>query len=487
MDNKELLLIADAVSKEKNIPRMDVLTALAEGIEVSLRKNFPEQALVRVVIDETSGEVKAYRLFELVEQIEDVETQMLKNEVDDELVIDGFVYEPFSFNMNRQQYNITKQVALQKIKQLSRDNQIEELLEQPVALFSGTVKVAKKDQLIVDCQGLDITIYRRNLLPRDNYKVSDKIFFVLEKDKNQYVGTRISNTYLEEVLRKEVYYIEDGDIEVVAIARNPGVRSKVIVKSHVRGLDPVKACIGARGSVIKNIQSFLGGEYVDIIEDSDDKAQLLISAFAPVNVTKIVMDEDTHTMEIAVEDADISQAIGKGGKNIELISKLIGWNVNVLSSTEWSAKEENVMRQLITTFMRALSCDEEVAQLLVENGFSSVEEVAYLPRAEFDVEELDDETIDALRENARITTENKELLKSSVGAGELIGLGFDDNEVNVLQKNHVFGQQDVADLAVFELQDIFNQMDDVTAQKIIMLARKHDPRFQDNAAQTMSS
>jgi N utilization substance protein A len=481
MDNKELLIIADTVSREKNIPKRNVLNALAEGMETALRKNFPEGAKLSVNIDENTGEIKAYRVFELVDQIEKIESEMLKSEVEDELVIDGFAFEPFEFNMNRQQYNITKQVALQKISQTSRENYVEDLLQNSVNIFSGTVKVAKKDFLIVDCQGIDLTLNRRNMLPRDSYKLGDKVFFTIEKEKNQYVASRSSEQYLEELFRKEIVYVDEGDIEIMAVARNPGFRAKVVVKSNVKNLDPVKACIGPKANHIKNIQHFLNGEFVDIIEYTEDPAQLLVKAFAPVNITNIVMDEDTNTMEVAVTDEEISQAIGKGGKNIELVSKLIGWNVNVVSKTEWESKAAENDEVVSVVLQRGLTCDAEIAQILMENGFTSLEEVAYLPRAEFDVEELDDETIDALRENAKQTLSNAAALVIANGAGELVGLGFSVEEMEQLQQANIFGNSEMADLAAFELQEILPSLSDEEAQQFIMKSRKQDSRFQEAA------
>lgn len=479
MDNKELLLIADTVSKEKGIDKKLVLIALAEGMETALRKNFPEGSQISVNIDPQTGQIKAYRVFELVEQIENIESQMLSSEVEDEIVIDGYAFEPFEFKLNRQQYNITRQVALQKITQSSRENQIETLLNQSISLFSGTVKVVKKEQIIVDCNGLDITLFRRNMLPRDNYKNGDKVYFTLEKERNQYVGTRISEQYLEEVFRKEIVYIEEGDIEITAIARNPGVRAKVVVKSNVKNLDAVKACIGSKGMHVKNIQNFLNGEIVDILAHTDDQAQLLIQAFSPVNVTNIIIDEESQTMEIAVPDEEISQAIGKGGKNIELVSKLIGWHVNVLTKTEWESKESLDLEKTMAVLESGLSCDSEIAQILVENGFTSLEEIAYLPLQELDVLELGEETTQALRDNAKETLNNPASLIKAEGAGELISLGFSHEDVTKLQEEGIFGSNEIADLATFELQDLLTHLSDNDAQHIIMKARKNDVRFQE--------
>lgn len=484
MDYKEILQVADIVSKEKGISRDEVLTALEEGIETSLRKDFAEGADIRIHIDTASGQVKSYRAFQLVDSIENVENQMLFSEVEDEIVEDGYLYEPFNFVMDRQKFNITKQVALQKIKQSSRDHQIEDLLNQRIAVFEGSAKVIKREQIIVDCKGLDITIPRRNMLHNDNFKNGDKVYFALEKEKNQYVGTRISEDFLSELFKNEIVQIEEGNIEIVSVARIPGFRSKVIVKSLVRNTDAAKVCIGAKGIHVNAVRNLLNGEFIDIINDNSDIAQLVVNVFDPIVITSIVIDEETSSMDIAVKDEDIAKAIGKGGKNVELISKLIGWELNVMSNTQWQKKSQLNEQKIAITFEAGLECDNEVAQLLVNEGFTSFEEIAYVPRNEFDVDVLDDDTIDALRERAKAILNDPVALAKSLGIGELLVLGFEDDERLALQNNGVFGNKDVADLATFELVEFLPALDEAKAKNIIMQARKTEPSFTEVETET---
>jgi N utilization substance protein A len=476
MDHKELLQIADAVSREKGISKEEVLTALEEGMETSLRKNFPEGATISVQIDSGSGHIQAYRTFQLVDQIENIESEMLTSEIDDEIVKDGVAYEPFDFVLDRQKFNITKQVALQKIKQGSREHQFEDLVNQPIALFDGNVKVVKKDQLIIDYRGLDITIYRNSLLPQENYQNGDRISFTLEKQKNQYVGTRVSDQYLIEVMKNEITQIEEGDIEIVSVARNPGFRSKVIVKSNSKNIEAVRVCVGARGSNINAVKNMLSGEAVDVIEYNENPAQMLISALQPVSVTNISIDEDTHTMDVGVHDDDISKAIGKNGKNVELIAKLIGWTLNIVSQTQWKKNEIASDEKIAAVFESGLGCDLEVANMLISEGFSTLEEIAYVPRQELYVEGLDDETIDALRTNAKDTLSDPIALAKAVGNGELLLLGLDASQRETLQSNGVFANNDVADLATFELVEFVPEMEEQLASQIIMKARQYDTR-----------
>jgi N utilization substance protein A len=479
MDNlKELLQSADMVAKEKGLDKEEVLNALAEGLETALRRTFPEGAMVNVDIDYHTGQVNAYRLFKLVDQIENVEAEMLNSEVEDELVEDGFVFEPFEFLLNRQQFNITKQVALQRIKNDIRDHQVNNLLDKPIALYSGTVKVVKKDQLIVDCSGLDVSIYRRSLLPKDNYKTGDKIYFTLEKEKNQYVGTRTSELYLTEVLKREIVQIEEGEIEIVACARNPGVRSKVVLKSNRPSIDPIKTAIGPKGTHIKNVHNFLNGEVVDLIAYDSDRAQLLINSINPVQVLNIVIDEELQAMDIAVPDDEVAQAIGRGGKNIEMIGRIVGWQINVFSESQWNDNEQKELRKIMTTFAVGLNCDDDFAQSLVEEGFESLEQIAYLPKDEFMIDGVDEETLAALRQNARDTLENPLASKKAYGAGELNFLGFSSEEIEQLQQGEVFGNLEVSELSTYDLDDVLPGIDETRAKQIILLARHKEEKNQ---------
>lgn len=475
MENaKELLLIADAVSKEKNIDKETVLEALAEGLATALRRLQPEGAIIKVLIN-NHADIKAYRLFELVDSIDNVEAQMLSNEVEEEMVVDGFVWEDlhFDFNkLNRQQFNITRQVALNKIKNESRENHIADLLDRDNLLQSGVTKVVKKDQIIVDCNGLDITIPRKNLLPRDNYKNGDKIYFVIEKEQNHYVGTRVSNNFLEEVLKREIYTIQDGEVEIVSIARNPGFKSKVILKSIKGNTNPVKTSLGHKGSHIQNVNSFLNGETVDLISYDNNIAQLLVSSMSPVNVVKIVVDEENNSLDFAVPNDNISQAIGKGGKNIEMISQLLGWKLNVYSEDEWNNRNNKEQDKVLSLFEYALLCDNEIAEMLYEEGFSTLEEVAYIPMVELQELDLDDETLLALRANALETLNNPLKLKLAIGYSELSSIGFNTEEINKLFAENVINFTDLADLSSYDLTDILPELDIEHAKDIITQVRK---------------
>ncbi len=476
-NSRELIMIVEAVSKEKGLPKSEIITILAESIEVALRKNFPEGSLLQVEIDEKSGEMKAWRLFELVDQVENIEAQMLTNEVENEEVIDGYAWEKFDFQLTRQQFNIVKQVALQKIKNHSRDNYISNLLEKPRNIHSGTVKTIKKDFIVAESNGIDIILYKKNLLPREIFKGGDKIRFGLKEVGGHYVGDRSSEEFLIELFKEEVSAIDDGEIEIVACARNAGFRSKVVVKSNSKGqkIDPVRFCVGNRGAHVKNIQQEINGEFIDIISYEEDPAKLLIKAIAPVNVTKIIMDEDSKTMEIAVEEENISQAIGRNGKNIEMISKLLNWEVKVYSDNEWDKLHENEDSSLVHYFEFGLNCDQELSEYIVECGHSSLEEIAYLSVEELALEELDEETVLALKDNAKETLADKEKSSKAEGIKNLYSLGFENEEVDTLINEKLYSFEDIGDLSSYDLQDYLPNIDMEKAKNIILKCRQNQP------------
>lgn len=469
-NSRELLLMIDTVSKEYELSTDEIISFLSEGIKTALKKNFPEGAILHIDIDDKTGHIHAWRLYKLVDSITNIESEMLFSEVEEETVVDGYVWESFDFQLNRQQYNITKQVSLQKIKQKAKEQQFETLMQKSINLHLGNVKIVKKDHIVVDMNGLDVVIDRTNLLPKDFVKVNDKLYFTIEKNKHYY-GTRTSNQYLIEVLRKEIVQVEDGEIEIVSCVRNPGVRSKVIVQAKNNKYDAVKTCIGFRGAHIKNFQSYIPSEYIDFINYDESPAELVIKAIAPISVHKILIDEDSKTIDLAIEKEQISQAIGKGGKNIEMIGLLLNWKINVFSLEEWNHQEDSEQKGNILYFTYALDCDDELATYLSINGYSDIEEIAYLPTQELELDELDEETIEALRENAKESLENPEKMKVANALKILNNLGFEEEEIKTLIQNKVFSIVDVADLSTYDLKDILPNIDIEKSKDIIMKSR----------------
>lgn len=472
---REMEIMAEVVAKEKGISKESVLSFLEDGMQVAMKKSFPEGALIQIEINNESHSINGWRLFKLVDSIENIESEMLHSEVEDEEVLDGYVWEPFKVELTRQQLNIVKQVALQKMKNESRCVQIDDLLSKPIKIYTGTVKVQRKDSMVVDIMGLDIIIPRRNIIPGESYKAGTKITFTLEKDvRGGYVGSRTSNEFIAELFKKEIVQIEEGDVDIVKIARIPGFKTKILVKSKSYKIDPVKLCIGQKGSHIKNVQMYLNGEYIDVIEYEADPAKLLIKTLSPIQVSKIIVDEETKQIEVAVSDEEIGYAIGRGGKNIDLTSKLLGWDVKIFSESQWEKRHTIQRNANIKIFMTMLDCDEDLAAYIVDAGFTNIEELAYIPEDELaqDLTELDSLTIVALKDNAKEALKDELKVQNSKSLYGLYMLGLSDEEINQLLDNGVTSVEGVADLSTDEFLETVPGIDIENAKSIIMEARK---------------
>jgi N utilization substance protein A len=472
MENKDLLHVAEIVSKEKELPVDVVLEALETGIEVSILRDLPEGATVSVTIDNKTGEVRAYRTFNLVDSITSIESEMLKTEIDDEFVFEDVAYEVIPFNMDRKKFSITKQIALQRINKESKEAKINDLLKDTVKLFTGTVKVFTNNQYIVDLFGIEMIIPKKNLMPNDRFKSGDKISFVIEKENEKFVGSRISKEFVKEIFKKEVHQIEDNEIEIVSIARIPGFKSKVVLKSNNENIDPIKTCIGVRHNHIKNIHTMMDGEYVDMIEYSDDLPKMIVKLFEPVNVTNILIDEENGTIDVSVPDNEKAKAIGVSGKNIFLIKELLEKSVNIFSESEWEENNSQQKESLVKMFCFGLDCDEDISMSIVENGYSSIEEVAYVPLVEFKEIGFEDDLVTELRERAKAIFSDEDKMKAIGGSESLFSLGFTMEEVKKLNAENIFNKQDLADLSKFELLDILPEIEEETACNLVMSARK---------------
>lgn len=471
-------LFVESIAHEKGLVKADVYNALGVAIETAIRRDFPEGSIVTVRVQPEPFAIHAYRKYEIVEKVEDYELQINQKGITTEIVEDGFALEEVPIVIDRQKLNIVHQVIMQRLKNLSRQNQITNLLSRKSKLFYGTIKVVKRDQILLECEGLEVILPRKNCIGREKLVVNQRVFFVLEEENGQYFATRSSVDFLKQVLLNEISAFENDSIEITRISRVAGFRSKVVVRSTTGG-DPIKACIGQGAKNLRAIQDYLNGEFVDFIEQKDTFAKLLVEAFKPIPLTSIQIDEAANSVKVCVSDEDIGRAIGKFSNNIRLINGLTDYNVEAVSESEWNKSEviENV--RLLTLFQNGLSCDEELAQILINNNFSSLEEVAYVPEHEFDIEELDDETINALRENARSIVENPAEFKRVQNIADLAGCGFNSQEISKLAEESVTSLEDVADLGTYDLTDILPDMDENDAKKIIMKARQNDPRYAD--------
>lgn len=469
-------LFVESIAHEKGLNKSEVYTALGVAIETAVRRDFPEGSVVTVKVNPEPFSIHAYRKYEIVDKVEDYEIQINKSKITTEIVENGFALEEFPIVIDRQKLNIVHQVIMQRLKNISRQNQINNLLSRKSKLFYGTVKLVKRDQVLLECEGLEVNMPRKNCIGREKLTVNQRIFFVLEEENGQYYATRASTEFLHQVLLNEIPSFEDT-IEITRISRVAGFRSKVVVRSLVGG-DPIKTCLGQGAKNLRAIQEYLGGEFVDFIEHKDDFAQILVDAFKPIPLSSIQIDEGTHDVKVRVADEDIGRAIGKFSNNIRLINGLTDYNVLAISESEWDKFEENDNNRLLVLFQNGLSCDEELAQMLIDNNFSSLEEVAYVPEAEFDID-VDEETLQALRSNARSVVENPEELKRVINISELAGFGFNSVEIEKLIAEEVFSVADLADLGTFDLQDILPETEEENARNLIMKARQNDPRYMD--------
>lgn len=477
---RELISLVEAVSKEKGLSAENVTSYLEYAIETSLRKEFPETAKIKITIDSVSGEILGHRLFTLVDSIEDVESQMLNNEVEDEIVIDGVAREPFHVELNRQQVNITKQVVLQRINMESRNKQFRQLLERENNIFTGVVKVIKKEQIIADYHGLDIVLNKTHLLPRDTYrsgvqgfKISDKITFSLVEEKGVFFGSRTTPQLLIELLKEEVRGLQEGSLEILACARIPGFRSRIIVKSNDSSINPVSAIVGSRGANINAVKNQLGGENITVIPFNKNIADMFVHAINPVQVLGIVVDENTKKLEVSVSNEDVGTAMGKQGNNIASISELLGWEIDIYSSEDWEAHNNQSHDTLLKHFMLGLSCDEELAENVIEAGIESINFFKVMTRSSLeDALNLDDETLGALISNALITIANPIELKLVNAYLELANVGFTVEQIDALVDNQVFNIQDLADLSTLELLDVLPNFEQKKAENVILNARQ---------------
>ncbi|MGD8808088.1 MAG: transcription termination factor NusA, partial [Gammaproteobacteria bacterium] len=378
-----------------------------------------------------------------------------------------------------------KQVIVQKVREAEREQIVEEFQDRVGELLSGIVKRVDRNGAYIDLGGnAEGFIPREDLIPREPIKPQDRIKSLLREVRSEQRGpqlflTRTSPQFLIELFKIEVPEVGQGLIEILGAARDPGLRAKIAVRSNDSRIDPVGACVGMRGSRVQAVSNELAGERVDIILYDENPAQFVINAMSPADVLSIVVDEDVHSMDIAVDEEKLSQAIGRGGQNIRLASELTGWELNVMTESDAEEKSEQEARALVESFMKDLDVDEEVASILVQEGFSSLEEVAYVPGSELlAIAEFNEDIVNELRARARdvlitqaIATEEE--LDQSEPAQDLLDLeGMTESLAYVLASRGIVTREDLAEQAVDELEDI-DELDEEAAAKLIMAARAH--------------
>ncbi len=486
--SREVLLLVDALAREKNVGREVVFGALESALASATKKRFKEESDVRVAIDRMSGDYEAYRRWQVVPdgELEDHDLQIILSEaqkqVPDVQVGDYIEEELEPVELGRIGAQAAKQVILQKIRDAEREQIIDDFLARGEPILSGTVKRVDREGAIIESGKLEARLPRDQMIQKENLRVGDRVRAYVEKVNREGRGpqlflSRTSPEFIKHLFANEVPEIEQGLLEIKAAARDPGVRAKIAVHSNDRRVDPIGTCVGVRGSRVQAVTGELGGERVDIVLWSDDPAQFVIGALAPANVTSIVVDEDKHSMDVVVDEDNLALAIGTGGRNVRLASELTGWQINIMSAEESQAKSEAEQRMVRELFMHKLDVDQEIADILIEEGFTTVEEVAYVPINEMlEIEAFDEDTVNELRTRARNV-----LLTEAIQTEEKLGAtsedlqsleGMDRELAAKLADAGVHTRDELAELAVDELVEATG-IDDERARDLIMKARAH--------------
>lgn len=490
MMSKEILMVADAVSNEKGVSRGVIFEAIESALATATKKLYDDKEIdCRVAVNRDTGEYETFRVWNVVEddEFEDEEFQLTLEQAQDknqELVVGG-VWEVKIDNVEfgRIAAQTAKQVIVQKVREAEREIVISEYKDKVGQLVAGTVKKVTRDSIIVDLgNNAEALLPRDQMIPRETFRVGDRMRALLTDVRSEQRGpqlflSRTSPAMLIELFKIEVPEIAEEVIEIKAAARDPGSRAKIVVSTNDGRIDPVGACVGMRGSRVQVVSNELSNERIDIILWDDNPAQLVINSMSPAEVASIIVDEDSHTMDIAVEEDNLAQAIGRNGQNVRLSSELTGWTINVMSEEEAAEKQQQEASGFIEMFMAKLDIEEDVAEILVQEGFTSLEEIAYVPLDEIlAIEGFDEDIANELRNRAKdaLLTQaiaSEEDLSSANIADDLLGMeGMDDKLAMQLSKKGILTMEDLAEQAVDELMDIEN-MDEERAGKLIMTAR----------------
>ena len=491
--NKEILMVVDAVSNEKGVDKEVIFEALEAALAAATRKKHGEEWDARVAIDRRTGDYDTFRRWKVfADDSTELEVPDRELRLEDALDVDakaevgGFVEQPMeSVAFGRIAAQQAKQVIVQKVRETERAQVIDQYKDRVNSLLSGVVKRVDRNGIFIDLGGnAEGFVPRSDMIPREQVKPQDRIKAWLKEVRPEPRGpqlfmSRTAPEFLIELFKLEVPEVGQGLIQILGAARDAGVRAKIAVRSNDPRIDPVGACVGMRGSRVQAVSNEIAGERVDIIPFNDNSAQFVINAMSPAEVLSIVMDEDAHSMDIAVAEDKLSQAIGRGGQNIRLASQLTGWDLNVMTQSDAEAKSESEARVLVENFMKQLDVDEDVATILVQEGFSSVEEIAYVPQAEIaSIEEFDESMIGELRNRARdvLLTQaiaSEESLDQHMPAEDLLLLeGMQPDLALALARRGVRTREDLADQAVDDILDI-DGLSSEEAGRLIMKAREH--------------
>jgi N utilization substance protein A len=484
--SKEILLLVDALAREKSVAKETVFTALELALASATKKRFREEADVRVEIDRNTGDYVAFRRWQIVpeEEFSSSGIHMLLEEVlpeNPQAAVGDYVEEPLEpVEFGRIGAQTAKQVILQKIRDAEREQILNDFLERKEHLVTGTIKRMERGSAIVESGRLEAILPRDQMIPKENLRVGDRVrAYLLKIDRSargpQLMLSRIAPEFLVKLFELEVPEIEEGLLEIKAAARDPGSRAKIAVKSNDPRIDPIGTCVGMRGSRVQAVTQELAGERVDIVLWSQEPAQFVINSLMPAEVSSILVDEDSHSMDVVVSDENLAQAIGRNGQNVRLASDLTGWTLNIMTEAESSEKEELERTKVKELFQEKLDVDDEVAEILLQEGFTTLEEIAYVPLNEMlEIEAFDAETVEELRSRARNALLTQAIASEEeveAVAQDLLGLeGMDDQTARLLATKGVHTQEELADLAVDDLVEMTG-METERAKQLILTAR----------------
>ncbi|WP_263264452.1 transcription termination factor NusA [Pseudomonas sp. RIT-PI-S] len=489
--SKEVLLVVESVSNEKGVPAGVIFEALEIALATATKKRFEDEVDLRVEINRHTGNYETFRRWTVVEDenFDDPAIQLAVDQAQarkpDSVAGDIIEEKIDSIEFGRIAAQTAKQVIVQKVREAERAQVVDAYREKVGEIISGTVKKVTRDNVIVDLgNNAEALLAREDIISRETFRVGVRVRALLKEIRSENRGpqlilSRTAPEMLIELFRIEVPEIAEGLIEVMGASRDPGSRAKIAVRSKDKRIDPQGACIGMRGSRVQAVSGELGGERVDIVLWDDNPAQFVINAMSPAEVAAIIVDEDAHAMDIAVAADNLAQAIGRGGQNVRLASQLTGWTLNVMTESDIQAKQQAETGDILRNFVEQLEVDEELAQVLVDEGFTSLEEIAYVPLEEMlNIDGFDEEIVNELRARAkdRLLTAaiaSEEKLADAQPAEDLLSLdGMDADLAKELAVRGVVNREDLAEQSIDDLLDI-DGIDQERAGKLIMAARAH--------------
>ena len=487
--SREVLMLADALAREKNVERDIVFEALEMALASASKKRYDEDVDIRVAIDRNTGEYETYRRWLVVPDeagLQEPDKEILSFEAKEQIAdieIGDFIEEQVeSVAFGRIGAQTAKQVILQRIRDAEREQILNDYLERGENVMTGTVKRADKNGLIIESGRVEALLRRDQMIPKENLRSGDRVRgFILKVDREargpQIELSRTAPDFLIKLFENEVPEMEQGLLEIKGAARDPGIRAKIAVVAHDKRIDPIGTCVGVRGTRVTAVRNEVAGEAVDIVLWSEDPAQFVIGALAPAQVQSIMVDEEKHAMDVVVDEENLAIAIGRSGQNVRLASELTGWHINIMTPEESAQKTEEESEKVRALSMEKLDVDQEVADILIEEGFNSLEEVAYVPLSEMlEIDAFDEDTVNELRTRARDSLLTMELAKEErveEVSQDLRSLeGMTTNLVAKLAEGNVHTRDDLAELAVDELVEMTG-INEEDAKALIMKARAH--------------